>query len=144
MSIFSNSTSNQNKKGTTEGFFFGAPEAEAERIFEVKHCVSFFDDYNNVWRELENGKFIISGRKGTGKSAIAKRILDLKKMDSCYAELIKSEDYKLYQNVVYSDDGDEITAEMIWEWMVLTKFVKIINPTVSDFPFSEIIHKADF
>ena len=126
MSIFSNSTSNQNKKGTTEGFFFGAPEAEAERIFEVKHCVSFFDDYNNVWRELENGKFIISGRKGTGKSAIAKRILDLKKMDSCYAELIKSEDYKLYQNVVYSDDGDEITAEMIWEWMVLTKFVKMI------------------
>ena len=28
--------------------------------------------------------------------------------------------------------------------LTLTKFVKIINPTVSDFPFSEIIHKADF
>ena len=129
MSIFKDSSSKKHIPGTTDGFFFGAPEAEAEKKYEEINNVSFFDDYFEVIDEISSNKFIISGRKGTGKSAVVKYILDNKKEDETYADVVLPKDYVLYKSAIETEDGVLITATMIWEWIVLTRFVKMILGT---------------
>jgi hypothetical protein len=60
------------EKGTTRNFFIGTPEAEGETTYNSKIKLGeIFGDYLNVFPELDSEKFIITGRKGAGKSAIA-------------------------------------------------------------------------
>lgn len=137
MSIFKDSSSKKHIPGTTDGFFFGAPEAEAEKKYEKKNNVSFFDDYFEVIDEISSNKFIISGRKGTGKSAVVKYILDNKREDETYADVVLPKDYVLYKSVIETEDGVSITATMIWEWIVLTRFVKMILDTKANRYYKE-------
>lgn len=138
MSLFNNLASKPNKQsGTTDGFFFGAPEAEAERKFETDNHVSFFDDYFDIIDEMKSGKFIISGRKGTGKSAIVKYILDQRKEDEVHVDIVYPKDYVIYKNAITSADGINITSEMVWEWVLLTRFVKMILSSKSNCYYRE-------
>ena len=126
MSLFDNSTKKNKLSGTTEGFFFGAPEAEAEKKFETDNDVSFFGDYFDVIHEISSGKFIISGRKGTGKSAVAKHFLEANEEDETYVDIVLPKEYVICKNAIHAEDGVEITSSMVWEWIVLTRFVRMI------------------
>ena len=55
---------------TTEGFFIGSSEAEGEINNSRITLDEVFSDYLGVLNEVNHEKFIITGRKGTGKSAI--------------------------------------------------------------------------
>ena len=50
---------------TTNGMDLGRPEAEAEKCF----MLDYFEDYFAITENIQRGRFIISGRKGSGKSA---------------------------------------------------------------------------
>lgn len=126
MSLFENAVNKTKLTGTTDGFFFGAPEAEAEKKYETDNHVSFFNDYFDIINEMASGKFIITGRKGTGKSAIVKYLLDQRKDDETYVDIVRPNEYVIYKNAITSTDGVGITSEMIWEWVLLTRFVKMI------------------
>lgn len=123
MSIFT--TEKNIQKNTTEGFFFGLPEAEAEKTFERRNNVSFYEDYFNILNEIGNGKFIISGRKGSGKSAIAKHILEIKKDHELYAIVVNHGDYVINKSI-NAPDNTVVSSEILWEWLTLVKFVKMI------------------
>ena len=81
---------------TTKGFYIGTPEAEGENRSPVQNLVAFYEDYNEINQNINFGKFIISGRKGTGKSAYVKYMTDKSsEKNELYSSLIKSSDLNL-------------------------------------------------
>lgn len=77
--------------------------------------------------ELKNGKFIFVGRKGVGKSAIAKFIKDSSEItDSSYATLIRVNDFDLEKNIQIDFDKDAQKEKLIFEWLILVNIVKLI------------------
>ena len=63
-------------KNSTKGFYIGTPEAEGENFRIGQNLKDFYEDYNDITDNIKNGKFIISGRKGTGKSAYVRYITE--------------------------------------------------------------------
>ena len=64
-------------KPTTENFFIGSPEAESEATSTPITLDQFFEDYLDIFSQLNNEKFIVLGRKGSGKSAIGEHMFAL-------------------------------------------------------------------
>ena len=76
---------------TTEGFYFGKSESEGESSYK-KSSNTLFDDYLDILPKIGDGCFIITGRKGSRKSAIAKYIKDNATFeDSMFCEIVISD-----------------------------------------------------
>ena len=112
---------------TTKGFYFGHTEAEGENKSEQQNLVSFFEDYLGVLPSIHNEKFLFIGRKGSGKSAIAKFIKDSSdKEEDSFADIIKFNDIeleKLIQNIP-ADQKDNIET-LIFEWLILVRLIRL-------------------
>ena len=77
------------KTYSTRGLFLGKPEAEAEK----KEMITLFEDYFNIEQAIERGAFIITGRKGAGKSAYAVWLQEkAKNNDNLFCSLVKKND----------------------------------------------------
>lgn len=75
---------------TTEGFYIGVVEAEGEANNSEITLSEVFEDFLDVVKQINNEKFIILGRKGSGKSAIGEYILSLANSDAnIFAKFIK-------------------------------------------------------
>ena len=110
---------------TTKNFYFGSVEAESENN-KGQSLIDYFDDYLDIIPMLYKGRFIFVGRKGVGKSAIAKYIKDKSdNEDDSFAALLKMCDFKKEKLLQQVDDAN-ITIEMIFEWMILVNIVKLI------------------
>lgn len=110
-------------KITTGNMYFGNPEAESENL-KGQGIVDYFSDYLNVLRELNMGKFIFVGRKGTGKSAIAKYIKDKSDVESeSYACIIRMSDIEIEKIVQIGDKKNEYA---LIEWLILLNLTKLI------------------
>lgn len=111
---------------STRGFYFGATEAEGENI-EGQSLTDYFEDYLDILSELKNGRFIFVGRKGVGKSAIAKFIKDTSEItDASYAKLIRVNDFDLEKNIQIDLAEDTNKEKLIFEWLILVNIVKLI------------------
>ena len=55
------------KTFTSKGLYLGKTDSESEN----RDLLDFFHDYAGVFDDINNGRFIITGRKGAGKSAYA-------------------------------------------------------------------------
>ena len=107
MGIFDNYKSN--KEITTKDFYFGSPEAEGENV-TGSSLIDYFEDYLGVIRELERNHFIFIGRKGVGKSAIAKFIKDTSdKKDDSHAAIVRIGDYNK-ERIIQSNNSIEISG----------------------------------
>lgn len=121
MGIFNDQKKSNSQIVSTKNFYFGAPEAEGEnrKGFSI---LEYFEDFLGVLDELERGKFIFTGRKGVGKSAIAKFIKD--KSDNTFgshASLLRISDLNLEKSIQDSHKFDE---NLIFEWLILIQLVK--------------------
>lgn len=126
MGIFSKITKSR-KKGTTKGFYFGATEAEAENK-DGQNLLSYFEDYLNVLPLIQEGRFIFIGRKGMGKSAIAKYIKDTAEQEEdSFASLVKMHDLEL-EKLIQSDAFEDFENKeaVIFEWLILVRLIKLI------------------
>jgi hypothetical protein len=113
---------------TTKGFYFGKPEAEGE--VKKGHSLSeYFEDYLGILNKINDNFFIISGRKGAGKSAIAKYILDSSSTDNKnFADLVRIQDLAL-EKILQSRQGEEVGKEalpLLIEWIILTRIIRLI------------------
>jgi hypothetical protein len=140
MKLFEKFTTKQISKlrKDTSNFFIGAPEAEAESTTNSKvQLDDVFEDFLNVLTKLQNEKFIISGRKGSGKSAIAEKIYSLARDNSEYfCDFIKKNDIdieKITQLATANDNA--ISQELLIEWIILTK---IVNQLISNQSLSNL------
>src|SRR5690242_14941395 len=125
-------TSNQSLIKTTKGFYIGSPEAEAENNAGIQNLEHYFEDFLEILPLVTQGKFIIIGRKGSGKSAIAKFIKDLSdKTDKSYCDLIRLHNIDL-EKLVQKTDSFEIDNKeiLLFEWLILIRLVKLLiqNP----------------
>jgi hypothetical protein len=114
-----------NSNNTTRGFYFGAPEAEAENN-DGSCLTDYFEDYLDILQELDHGRFIFCGRKGVGKSAIAKYIKDTSDKESeSFAKILKINDFELEKFIQFSEKtGDK--EKLIFEWLILVNIIKLI------------------
>ena len=117
------------KKHNTKNLVLGIPEAEMEANFNARVKLSeVFDDFLDVLPDLETEKFIVIGRKGSGKSAIGQTILKSSKEDpNKFCEFIQKADIDLELVVQVSEEaGNPIQIELLFKWIILTRMLKLI------------------
>lgn len=123
MGIFSNT--NSIRRITTKDFYFGAPEAEGENV-RGHSLTDYFEDYLDILGELKKGKFIFVGRKGVGKSAIAKFIKDTSdKSDDSFATILRISDLGIEKHIQF-EDASKDSHLLLFEWLILINTVKLI------------------
>lgn len=113
---------------TTRGFALGVPEAEGEILNGKLSFLNCFDDYLHTMEQILNGKFIIVGRKGSGKSAIAKYIMETagKKEENIGCSLIVPHEYNLEKLIQSIPSNLSSPEDIIFEWLIETRLVKAI------------------
>lgn len=129
---------------TTEGFYFGKSESEGEDSYK-NSSNTLFNDYLDILPKIGEGCFIITGRKGSGKSAIAKYIKDNATFEeSTFCEIVKSDaiilEKHLQQNTTITPGAKLVS---FFQWLILVKLVKLILEAKSGEYTSELkaIHK---
>lgn len=124
MGILESVTKHNNNVADNSGsLYFGKPEAESEDV-KGQGLIEYFEDYLGVLGEMQVGKFLFVGRKGTGKSAIAKYIKDQSdKSDDSFACIIRMSDITI-EKIVQNEDKDREYA--LIEWLVLLNLTKLI------------------
>ena len=112
-------------------FSLGKPEAEAESNSRLDLSLkNLFVDEIGVIEAISNGKFIISGRKGTGKSAIVGYItLNSFPADNfLYCRTVKP----IFHNIAYLNDlieNDNEKYQILYEWIIISKLIEMILET---------------
>ncbi len=125
MGILDNITKNT-ANYSTKSFYFGMPEAEGENRDKYK-LSDYFEDYLEILSELKKGKFIFTGRKGSGKTAIAKYIKDQSdQAKDSHAVLLRLKDFDLERAVQVSGNSGEGKDSLLFEWLILVNIVKLI------------------
>ncbi len=126
MSIL-NKGSNKNADKTTKGMWFGTPQAEGECIEEKGHRINpYVTDYLNILNEIANNKFLIVGRKGTGKSAIAQYIVTEceKSEGESYAQPIPVSTVTIERIIQFTNSKDG--ESLVYEWLILLYLTKLL------------------
>ena len=128
MGVFKNKNQRpfQKRQGnTSKGMYFGKEEAEGENV-QGSTTLDYFEDYLNVLDNLDEGKFLFVGRKGTGKSAIAMFIKDKSDADDdAFAKVIRIPEIKLESQIQGADLNKD--ASTIFEWIIVTTLVDLIS-----------------
>lgn len=122
-----NDNKTKHYKLTTKGFFIGVAEAEAEASSAEIRLDSLFEDHLNVIHQLNNEKFIVLGRKGTGKSAIGQYI-ELKARDEAnlFCKFIRKYDIDLERVVQVAEKQNIVINEtQLYKWIILTQFISL-------------------
>lgn len=117
-------------KKNNDYLFLGAPEAEAEALPNSKMPLSkVYKDYNELIPALKNEKFIIVGRKGSGKSAFAEHIcLIADNEPNLFANFIRQGEANLEHIVqIGTTSGHKIERENLYKWLILTNILKLFS-----------------
>lgn len=125
MGILSKITNQSSDKNSTKGFYFGATEAEGENK-AGSSLIEYFEDYLEILNEINNGRFIFIGRKGSGKSAIAKYIKDTSDKESeSYASIIRINDINL-ESIIQREEKVQNIEALVFEWLILVRIIRLI------------------
>jgi|GEM_PF-6045480 len=106
---------------------FGAAAAEAEATLDGGSFLeSVYVDSLEILRRVYEGKVLIGGRKGTGKSAFA-WWLSLKKQSDRFVHLMHFKANEIEQIIQKQEERrGEAFEELVWEWMLLCSLVKLV------------------
>lgn len=128
MGVFSKIKGDSGTSSTTKGFYFGHTEAEGENKVGIQNLNNYFEDYLNVLPNIVNEKFIFIGRKGSGKSAIAKFLKDTcDKEDDSFADIIKFNDIELERIIQIIPNEDKKDIELlVFEWLILVRIARLL------------------
>ena len=123
---------------TTRGFIIGVVEAEGEAHNNSILLNDVFVDYPDLFWHLDNGKFIILGRKGMGKSAVGEYLVStMKDEPNKFATMVshhKIELEKLIQESYQEHSIDNHSA--LFKWVILTQILNLMaeNENINHFP----------
>ncbi|GFK93161.1 hypothetical protein NNJEOMEG_00992 [Fundidesulfovibrio magnetotacticus] len=120
----------------TDKFVFGSPEAEAEATLEsTVRLLDVFEDFLGVLPLLNTERFIIIGRKGSGKSAIAEYICAKADDDAeSFASFVRHDLIGLYRSVLETKDKPAFSLYHLFEWVILITLLEFIfnNEALAD------------
>ena len=131
---------------TTRGFCIGVPEAEAEATTSSIRLDAIFEDFLDVFQQLNNEKFIVLGRKGTGKSAIGEHILSMANNEpTLFSTFIKKDEIDIEKIVqIGKEEGVAIERALLYKWIILTKFVSLFADNQSIACLNGMQHLSKF
>jgi hypothetical protein len=112
----------------TRNFHIGNSEAEAEIGLAPIKLVDVWEDYLNVIPQLNREKFIITGPKGSGKTAIAEHIMS-QSGPNHFCVFVKQNDIaiqKIAQIGVEQTNDTNITTQVLFEWVILVKILTLL------------------
>lgn len=102
----------------------GTDEAKNKNLFETFYNLE--DDY--VENITKNKYFLISGKKGTGKTLLAhyiKNCLEMNKSSICTIKNL--EGFKIQKSLLIKENDFENGEEILfWKWVILLEFAKVI------------------
>lgn len=130
MSILDKLQKRQPNSKRTRGFYLGSTEAEGENKIGQQNLINYFDDYLNILHLLNDGRFIFTGRKGSGKSAIAKYFKDTSDNDdkrNSFAEMIRMNDLEI-EKLIQADGLNDFPNKesVLFEWIILVRLIKLL------------------
>ena len=117
--------------------FLGSPEAEAEATGNARvSLVDVYEDFHDLLPGLAHEKFIVIGRKGSGKSAFGEYVYALSlKEPNLFCQFVRKTECDLETVVQLGDDaGVKVDRESLFRWIIYTNILKMfINiPAISD------------
>ena len=118
----------------SELIFLGSPEAEAEALPNAKlPLAAVYKDHNNLMPALADVKFIIVGRKGSGKSAFAEHMCSVAESKAnMFTRFIRQGESNLEHIVqIGIDNGHEIERENLYKWLILTNILKMFSDNIA-------------
>lgn len=130
-----------------ERIFLGAPEAEAEALPNSRMPLTVvYHDYSNLTYELSSEKFIVLGRKGSGKSAFAEYICYSSKSEpNIFAKFIRKSEANLETIVqIGEENGHNIEVENLYTWLILVNILKLFSDNQSIKNNKEYVHLEKF
>lgn len=138
--------SEENKSLTTKDFYIGSSEAEAEVSNARITLDEVFDDYLGIMKEINHEKFIVTGRKGTGKSAIGAHIQYRASQDAnLFSAFIRKNDVDIEKIVQISKDANFIIQnQLLFKWIILTKILSLIAENENIKSTKEYTHLSKF
>lgn len=116
--------------------FLGSPEAEAEALATSQIPLSeVYEDYHNLFTQLSHEKFIVIGRKGSGKSAFAEYCSILSESEAnSFCKFIRHGDANLEKIIqIGKEQGHDIEIENLFKWLIYTNILKLFaeNESIS-------------
>lgn len=129
MGLFDKKIAKKNNLGrTTSGFFIGAAEAEGEANNTTITLSEVFEDFLDILSQLNNEKFIVTGRKGSGKSAIGEYLYSIALDEpNLFCTFIKKSDINIEKIIQIGEEhGLIIQSELLFKWVILTQLLKLI------------------
>jgi len=107
--------------------YIGAPEAEAESLPNSKVSLQdVYEDYHELFNELGNEKFIIVGRKGSGKSAFAEYVSLLSNKDpNLFCAFIRQDVVSLEELVQVTASTEKASKEHLFKWLIYTNIISL-------------------
>ena len=126
MSFFRFNRIFNNDNRTTRGMYFGKPEAEGETV-PGQSLKEYYEDFLHISDAFQQGCFIFTGRKGVGKSAFVKHLLDNEGEDNeIYCDVVTNNNVNL-EKIIQSIPSEIINKdEVIFEWIILTRMIKLL------------------
>ena len=149
MGIFNKFTKSQKNPPhdiiTTQGFLIGVAEAEGEANNQNILLRDVFVDNLDVFSHLDQGKFIILGRKGSGKSAIAEYLVSsMDEEPNIFSTIIGHDKIELERLIHEIHKSDTIGQhEQLFKWVVLTQILKLMsdNQHIQDWEETKLLKK---
>lgn len=124
--------------------FIGYSDGKNEAINRINFDESFFN-YNNIYNKvLQNDKFLVLGRKGTGKTILGEYIKKRAKPEGdWFCEKVSYKRFKFQE--LFTLKTKEIKPNeysAIWEWLLLLQLASMcVNDETAEFKSKRIIEK---
>lgn len=130
MSFLSKYKTASTKENSTKGISFGRSESEAEAVESaVIHLEDVFIQNESVFHDITHGKFIITGRKGCGKSAIANYLKIISEKEATlFCKFIKKNDIDFEKIIQFGSDESTTPdkAKILYQWIILYKLLELL------------------
>jgi hypothetical protein len=117
--------------------FLGSPEAEAEATGNSRvPLIDVYEDFQNLLPGLSQEKFMIIGRKGSGKSAVGEYVYARSLMEpNLFCQFVRKSECDLETAVQLGENaGLKVDRESLFRWIIYTNILKMFveNPAVTD------------
>lgn len=116
--------------GAQKRIFLGSPEAEAEAASSARvPLLEVYEDYHGLSDALSAEKFMVIGRKGSGKSAFGSYIHTTSLNEpNLHCKFIKKSDINLEKIIqIGQDAGAAIEAESFFKWIIYTSILGLFS-----------------
>lgn len=117
--------------------FLGSPEAEAEATSNSRiPLTEVYEDFHDLLDGLSGEKFIVIGRKGSGKSAFGEYVCARSLSEpNLHCDFIRKSDSNLERAVQLGQDaGLAVDSESFFRWIIYTSMLRMFvdHPAISE------------